>query len=75
MTDEEIDALIKESISKPKDEWTVVHLLAWTAAWQRADQEAKDMALAFLRGEIGVATKIWLPPVEAETKAVAHVKP
>jgi hypothetical protein len=52
-----------------------VHLLAWTAAWQRADQEAKDMALAFLRGEIGVATKIWLPPVEAETKAVAHVKP
>jgi hypothetical protein len=61
MTEEQIDALLDETVTKPKDEWTEVHRLAWVAAYRRADQETKDLVLGILRGTIDVAVSVSVP--------------
>lgn len=58
MTDEQIDALLDDGVTRPKGELTPDHYLAVVAAWQRADQETKDIAMGILHGEIDVAVSV-----------------
>jgi hypothetical protein len=73
MTTKQINAL-DETVTKPRDEWTENHSLAFIAAWRRADPATRKQILGILNGTIDLAAKVWLPTAEAETKAVAHVK-
>lgn len=57
MTTKQINAL-DEAVTKPRDEWTENHGLAFIAAWRRADPATRKQVLGILNDTIEIATTV-----------------